>query len=130
VSDVGIRAAIERLEALIRASTGSSIVRDWALRVAGDNSAYPTPASKARALLAAIRTRLRYPDGATRETIATCTDRLGRGDADDEAVALSTACAALGLETKLRLVQRDRMCSVAVDVRQGTDWVTFATGKR
>ena len=133
MSDFGIRAALAQMEAVVRRARGNPVIRDWALRVVGDNVAYPTPASKARGLLDMIRRVAPYmASPADSERVALPTVPRGglHVDADDEAVALAAACEALGLTVKMRLVQQNHACSVAVDVQQDGDWVTFAMGER
>jgi hypothetical protein len=130
----GIRVALAMMEDVVRASKGNPAIHAWALRVAGDHVAYPTPASKARALLTAIRSAVKYlgpdPCGESMRPFEPGALRMADMDADDEAVALAAACESLGLTVKLRLVQQNHACSVAVDVQQGDDWVTFAMGER
>lgn len=130
----GIRAALATMETVVRQARGNPVIHDWALRAAGDHVAYPTPASKARALLTAIRSAAKYlgPSDTEECVMAFHPDELRtRGvDADDEAIALASACEALGLTVRLRLVQQNHACSVAVDVQQGPEWVTFAMGER
>jgi hypothetical protein len=131
--DFGIRAALAHMEVVVQRARGNAIIRDWAQRVVGDNVAYPTPASKARGLLDMIRRVAPYMAEPTYdEHVALPTVPRGglRVDADDEAVMLASACESLGLTVKLRLVQQNHACSVAVDVQQGPDWVTFAMGEK
>jgi hypothetical protein len=122
------------MEAMVRKDSVRPRVREWALRVAGDNVCYPTPASKARAILDTIRAwalPTPSPDGAQHVAFCAFPPRSQAIDADVAAVALATALAALGLEAKLRIVQSTgHQCSVAVDVRQGPEWITFAMGER
>lgn len=123
----GIRIALATMEAIVHRARGNAVIRDWAIRAAGDNVAYPTPASKASRLLNMIRRVAPY--------IASPGGTFPPGDraidADDEAVALASACEAIGMEVKLRVVEStNHRCTVAVDVRQGPDWVTFTMGEK
>jgi hypothetical protein len=124
--------SLSTMASMIRQSSRDVAIHNWARKNA-PHTRYLTPDTKAKALLDAIRARLRHDPGVVRETLMYPIDALRAAtlDADDEAVLFGSLCETLGLETKLRLVDVGRQqWTVAVDVRSGGEWVAFTMGER